>query len=256
VLTGAFADEVASCYAGTASLTEGYVARLTMLGGSDPSFGTNGVYRDPRAVQSEEPAIDPFGRIVYLDRTSSRCGHGESDESVLAGLDTSGHLDPAFGSAGYADIPFSGSSSLAIDGAGRILLLGSTSHPGEHSAQLLRLLPNGVPDPTFGVGGGVSTPYTQHARFRAVGVDGRGRPLLVGFRDKSGHSRFLLRRLTTAGRADRSFGRDGSVLAGFGHHSDSDGEEVIAAPGGGILASGTTSAAGSGIGLARYQSGR
>ncbi|HKT83653.1 MAG TPA: hypothetical protein VJQ84_07430 [Solirubrobacterales bacterium] len=254
VITGAFANRVGACYAGLRSLTEGYVARLTAQGSPDSTFGASGVYRDSRAVQSEEPTVDPFGRILYLDRTSSLCGHGESDEAALASLDANGHPDPTFGSAGYVSL--SGPASIAVDGGGRILLLESLIYSDQPSAHLLRLLPSGAADVTFGKGGVIAIPTTSRFQLQAVGVDGRARPLLAGFKGPAKHRKFLLRRFTARGKGDRSFGRNGSALTGFGRRSNSEAEEVLAIPGGRLLVGGSTSVGSSEIGVASYLNGR
>jgi uncharacterized delta-60 repeat protein len=144
------------------------------------------------------------------------------------------HLDESFGDRGTAIIAIQGepdgSSSdldrdrgqvMTVDAEGRILFGGETWNeaiPGFDFA-LVRLLSDGTLDPSFGVGGKLSTPLATRARVRGIRVDRAGRIVVAAF---DGDDRFSLFRFTESGELDPSFGQNGSVLtdifAASGHN--------------------------------------
>jgi uncharacterized delta-60 repeat protein len=260
VVSGAFVYEVSSCYAGTGDLSHGYIARLTANGDPDSSFGGNGVYADPRGIQAQEPTIDASGKILYLTRTSSLCGHGALDDTELTALDPDGQVNQSFGSSGHASLPFWIPPSFTVDRFGRILLLAypNVGQDETRTRQIMRLRPRGSIDPSFGRAGIATVPVSDSAMLSTISVDERGRPLLAGTwgEERRGPERFLLKRLTSSGQADRRFGRKGSVTTRLARVTGGKAEEVISDHGlitvvGAANSRGTTA-----VGLTRYRGGR
>ena len=141
-----------------------------------------------------------------------------ADRQRIFRVEKSGRLDPQFGQGGYVTVEAPNGHLLtphdiAIDPAGRILVAADVQDAGaqpektpgldEHGfplhgpplsrAAVLRLLPNGAPDPSFGSGGIVESTVnapapsyegrsyaTPSVRGLAVASDPQGRPILSG----------------------------------------------------------------------------
>ena len=264
LITGAVVTEVASCYSGTRDLSSGYVVRLSPKGVVDSSFGVNGILLDTAAIQAESPMIDRFGRLIYTGAITDLCGHGEIEETEVVALKANGRSDPSFGAGGRVQIEAFWPESSAIDGRGRILLLAhDTYFEGRPIHNLvLRLNPHGVADPTFGQNGQASFPLPHNTTISALGVDGRGRPLLAGVarRGAARPSRFLVVRVAKGGKIDRGFGHDGSVTTGFRRKAGARADQVLVDGRGRILVSGVFNDPRyffpTGVALARYSAGR
>ncbi|WP_239292764.1 hypothetical protein [Candidatus Nitrotoga sp. 1052] len=143
-------------------------------------------------------------------------------------------LDSSFGSSGIVRIGVpSGAedtpSASALQRDGKLLLAGWTV--GRHShAFVLRLLPNGVPDATFGQNGvalfDLPNGYGYTIQQLEQGADGS---ILI---NRSGANDHVLTRLTAAGVLDTSFGTQGffSMASGYGAPAS-----FVQQPDGGLL---------------------
>lgn len=142
--------------------TTGKVVRLLPNGTPDVTFGTagvaSGIFVTALALQSD-------GSVVYL-------AGGEYRALILRRLTSSGVPDPTFGSGGEVVFPtvYDGFSpyeenglALLVRADDRIVVAGAHEWMGwDHSDEiyLRRFLPDGSPDPTFGIGGKVYAPIT------------------------------------------------------------------------------------------------
>lgn len=113
-----------------------------------------------------------------------------------------GRLDPTFGSGGLArlasDVRGPAHAVFPLPG-GKVLTAGQTSND---TIVVTRLTSAGAPDPTFGTGGRTTTSVRAAGGFGALGLDGSGRPVVVG---ASGGS-LAVQRLTADGANDPSWG--------------------------------------------------
>lgn len=226
------------------------------VGGLDPAFGEGGITTTPLDLAARqgyaEIGVGPDGSPVV--------GEGGGYRGFLVRFDPDGSLDTIFGEGGKLLLSPENRTveritggvkerhfrprDLVVDGQGRLLVFGSESdarrsfYPGtimaekvlESRAVVLRLTPEGEPDPSFGDGRGfVRSAFGLRTEFPvgfpsvatvAGGVDSRDRPVLiagvattVGGCYAKGHLGTLPRavvRLTESGRIDRSFaGGDG-----------------------------------------------
>jgi uncharacterized delta-60 repeat protein len=133
---------------------------MSATGELDQGFGHGG-FSTPLSENAYAVAIESTGRIVIA-------GHdGPNFDFALAGLDTNGSLDPAFGNAGEVTTSFDGlhsyAVSLAIDSADRIAAAGSAwAQQGATcctSFAVARYTPAGTLDSSFGTGGKVATTH-------------------------------------------------------------------------------------------------
>jgi uncharacterized delta-60 repeat protein len=182
-------------------------------GDLDPVFGTGGKvttdfgggFADAYAVARQRD-----GKIVAVGHTTVAVG----DDFALARYRPDGSLDTTFGVGGTVTTDFFGvfdhANAVAIQRDGRIVAAGSAfsgSLPGRDDFALARYRTDGSLDPSFGVGGKVTTSISQFSRAWAVAVQRDGRILAAGFAS----GRFALARYTRDGTLDPSFGTAGIV---------------------------------------------
>jgi len=203
-------------------------------GDLDPSFSTDGKawYDWPGTlVQAETTAVLAFhdGSVV----TAGWVDNGNDDRDfALVRFTPAGIPDPAFGSGGAVQHTFdavAGGDDRAVGvfdaGAGRLLVVGSVDVGPSQPYRLpglLRLLPNGDPDPAFGTGGrrlldvhpfGAAASFNFKVARRAPD----GRILVAGYCSNCGNGGppdMVVLRLTAQGDPDPGFGNAG--WANFG----------------------------------------
>ena len=185
--------------------------RFNADGNRDTSFGAGGsvvVSTMYAPVPNTAIAVQPDGKTlvagISIDPSPGLQVRG--DEVLLMRLETTGALDASFGQGGVVRIlrnegAFLIGAKIALRGDGKILVLGVWG-------QVLRLLPNGAPDSTFGEGGAAHDVYGG-----AVAVQSNGKVVVAGFSPPiNGASNFTLWRLASDGLPDSSFGSGGTGM--------------------------------------------
>jgi uncharacterized delta-60 repeat protein len=200
------------------------VAGFTASGSPDPSFGTGGqvqlIFWDPAGASSAgmtSLAVTADGKITgsgHLDYIGSG-GHGSAG---VFRLDSSGQLDPGFGTAGHVELarpdangvlPFWCPAGMVIDSAGRITITGDGTGVASRSkgaVRTVRITASGQPDTSFGPGGDgwvVTDGVSDGTQPLAGAAATAGGGLAVGV------GNWMLG-LTSAGLADTQFGSSGS----------------------------------------------
>ena len=202
---GGFQDEVHALtidssgrivVAGTAQFTafshEFVIARLNTDGTPDSTFDGDGKATIPftngNTDMSCGMAIDGNGRIVVVGTSSQ--------DFAVARLNTDGSLDKSFIGGGATFVPFNVDSffnddrgaSVAIDGSGRIILVGTAEvSRSAYDFAIARLKTDGTPDPTFSSDGKVTVPFNIGGNSdgddyaSSVLIDGSGRIVVAGF---------------------------------------------------------------------------
>ncbi len=137
--------------------------RLNSDGSDDLLFGTDGLSLD---YDHNNMLID----ILILDDNSILCaGHNTNSPNspnsnpqlVLSKFTSDGQLDLSYGVNGHQVILLELAdryqvTQIALDEQGRIVTIGSTQGSSSQTNALLRILPNGIIDSTFGINGEVS----------------------------------------------------------------------------------------------------
>lgn len=165
--------------------------------------------------------------------------------SITPAFAQAGHLDPSFGSGGVVtnNAPFTEFAGAALAPNGDIIVAGATSEV----ATILRFLPNGTPDPSFGTSGVVSLPapssfFLGESFPLSLAVQSNGEILITyyAFNNTSTESESLLLRLTTSGVLDTTFGSGGQVPLTFPVPASWSASvtEILAQPDGKILVTG------------------
>jgi uncharacterized delta-60 repeat protein len=162
-----------------------------------------------------------------------------------------GDANAGFGTGGTLTIDFTGTEDqlggIARQPDGRIVGVGSTLIANQFGAKdpaLVRILPNGAPDPSFGIGGRVTMHWPQSFFSILVGVriQPDGKILASGWSDsnvpatESFNQQFALARFNTDGSPDTSFGNGGLVVTDLNQYYDfafgvalqADGKIVVA----------------------------
>jgi len=130
------------------------LARYEPDGSLDPSFGTGGkVTTNPKLYYYGGPTAFQHGKILVAGSTSKN-GNTKPWFPILARYDASGVLDSTFGQHGFAEIKrqLGAPTAMLAQNDGKILI-------AEGSSSIVRLLPNGRLDTSFGSGGIALLPY-------------------------------------------------------------------------------------------------
>jgi uncharacterized delta-60 repeat protein len=159
-----------------------------------------------------------------------------------------GDLDATFGTGGKVLVDFAQSTDLAEDVAlqpdGKLVVVGTTYTGNDFSDEdfaVLRLLPDGTPDPSFGVNGRVTTDFPGLAAVASsavvqpdgkIVVAGGAYPLFTFLGD------MVVVRYLSDGARDESFGVGGIVITTFPGQG-SYAFDVALQPDGKIVAAGT-----------------
>lgn len=232
VLAGSTTETKPSCGLFVTCRETPALARFTAGGALDPGFGSGGLVR-LEAVGAGLTRSREMG-VIGLSRRNGGgllASGGAGPTAFLAALRSDGSPDPAFATGGFAlhrvtRIPSVGTSDVVVDRQGRVLVAGLTDS-GIASAipqgAVIRYLPNGALDRSYGGGGYAFAGGSYSPEEPTIAIDRRGRALV-------GHWNSLAR-LTPRGEADSSFGRNGAVRLPQGMTVTS----VLALKGGKIL---------------------
>jgi len=267
VLTGTRTRMVGPCRASSNLVyADAFAARLDAAGGLDQSFGDGGIARMFDIARIGSPVLDSEDSLYVTTPYGGRGPCTEPRYDRLVGhLGASGQPDTGFGEGGWISLPFphrtvAVTSALGPDDS--LILVESrwAKKPARRVVKVRRLLADGALDDRFGRNGvaTLSAP-SRTLEAAAATVDSAGSILVTGTAAnlrKPKQRRFFLGRLTASGRPDRSFGRGGLTVTGWGKGAEAVGSSVLLQPGRAVVA-GTASSKifsnGSGLVLAGYR---
>ena len=217
------------------------LSRYTSGGTLDPIFGVRGKVETDlgsrSGAASSGVALQADGKIVTA-------GYSSLPHLAAARFTTRGALDAGFGSAGIVVTPVGGWSEaggVAIQPDRRIVVAASASL-SKRGVQLavVRYLPNGRVDTSFGVNGTVVTNFAVNGR-PAIAIQPDGK--IVVACGVGNPRRFGLARYDARGALDPTFGDGGKVRTRFAEASTAhavalqgDGKIVVAGSSGGDFA--------------------
>ncbi len=247
------------------------VTRLTQDGEPDESFAEDGTeVADFGGIDSaRDVAIGPGETVVVGGLTGEEVipddPDGWNEDVAVARFRENGELDPGFSGDGLQTMGLSGpderADAIAVLDDGSVVAAGRRYDSGTGDTLVLRLAPNGEPDPMFGANGERSFDLAGRRggpdAALDLEVDASGRIVVGGFATTSSRRRsldFAFARLLPNGRRDRSLSRDGRVSTDLGGR---DIAEAVALDGRGrITLVGPTERRGDAeTGLARYRAG-
>jgi uncharacterized delta-60 repeat protein len=205
--------------------TDFALARYNGDGTLDSSFGANGKittevlhhYNEAFAI-----AIQTDGKIVAAGGAGD---FSTSDGFALVRYNSDGSLDSSFGNRGKVTTAFDGSESeayaIAIQSDGMIVAGGYVEGMPSHFA-LARYNPNGKLDKSFGVGGKVTTSFSNFGvKASSMAIQPDGKIVLAGYAGaQDGRIDFALARYNSDGSLDSTFGASGKVTTDLFGQSD------------------------------------
>jgi uncharacterized delta-60 repeat protein len=204
---------------GQTYLTDRYafvVARYLPNGMLDDSFGTNGVTVTSIGdgdAKARAVAIQPDGDIVVAGLSTRS---GREMFTVARYVEKTGQLDPTFGDDGVVVTPvgtgWSAAHGVGIQPNGTIVAVGFAQATPDTRFAIVRYDRFGVPDPTFGVEGVVTTLSAPGADIaNAVHIISDDAILVVGTSQRAGgNADVLLARYKGSGALDGAFGTNGT----------------------------------------------
>ncbi|HJU40718.1 MAG TPA: hypothetical protein VJ724_14200 [Tahibacter sp.] len=233
------------------------LARLNADGSVDTGFGNTSIpgvavlpdiAPDSRIQAIHAMHVLDDGRVVAA---GTALAHAPATGFVVR-LDAAGNVDATFGTQGFTKIAYLDVTALAVDTQGRIVVLGNDREDFARGfGKLVRLTPDGAPDPTFDGDGVLPVEWDGRDsanQFDALAI-GAGDAIVVGGSVDTGDgpdSVFALARIaadgtydpTFAGTGHRTFGAD-DIVSPVNHV-----ERVVVAADGAIAFSGQYTNAG------------
>lgn len=191
--------------------------------------------------------IDVFAVALQADDKIVVAG-SKNNTFGLARYNPDGTLDPSFGSGGVVEtLVFSqqsraSASAVAIQPDGKIVAAGYVTISGGDDFALVRLLPNGAPDPTFSGNGRAYSDFDDGDDWAsAIAIQADGRIVVAGaVYDRetlaSDDFDFGVMRFNPDGALDPTFSGDGKTNIGFGE--DDYGTAIALQPDGKIIVAG------------------
>ena len=205
-----------------------------VAGDLDPAFGEAGSFSTivlgafeliGRAV-----AVQPDGKIVVAAQL-----HGGIDDVdiVVYRLLPDGYPDGGFGGAVSDFSPLDIPADIAVQGDGKIVVVGTAVNGASAQGFVARFNANGTVDTGFGAGGKFIMPSGDPSSWNAVALQADGKIVVAG----QVGDQFTVARFTAAGALDSGFDGDGlasAAIAGYSWAEDVavNGEGKIVAVGG------------------------
>lgn len=240
-----------SCFLALLILFAISTARAQNGGDIDPGFGDAGRVIE-NLGQSYELAygavVQPDGKII----TVGDLWTGLNDYVFVARHNADGTLDSTFATNGFAqfgsdttDLLPTGGGALQADG--KILVAGLALVHNGLRGFMLRLLPDGTPDPGFGNNGLVVYNTGTTSRFYAVAAAPGGRILAAGSVSTGAGSNSAVVRFLNDGSLDPDFGDNGLAEVAVNTFTTDIFYSLAFFPNGDILATGASNIVGTGV---------
>jgi uncharacterized delta-60 repeat protein len=196
-----------------------YVARYNIDGSIDENFGVNGkvIIRKVQGVTAfatKTIIVQPDNKILVLGYFAP--GNFYSHVGIIR-LNQDGLFDSSFGTNGFVLTSISKWSDvlggMVLQPDGKIVVAGNKEvapdQPGPDF--ILRYLPNGSPDESFGNKGQVFTYYTSNVTIGAVALQADGK-IVTGEISGTSTRQFQLVRYKSNGFLDSAFGVNGVAI--------------------------------------------
>ncbi len=199
-----------------------FVTRHNTNGALDNSFDGNGIlsWNVGANAIAYSVTIQPDGAILVT-------GSGNDEKDIVIGrILANGQLDTTFDGDGYTIIDLQSKIDTAmkvlLQSDLKIIVAGYTEvSKNDEDIVILRLLPNGSLDSSFGSAGKtiVSTGANEDRIYDAL-LDRSGRILLAGHTGLKSNADSLVARISPDGTVDTSFGKNGVAIVAAGSAND------------------------------------
>ncbi len=213
---------VAAGYSAVGNTPRYSAVQLLPNGQLDPAFGNGGkVLLRPIGTNNRDVSrglvIQSDGKLVLAGYSTDAGIRKYSAVRLLS----DGSLDVTFGTGGTVLVTPIGNGgndlcfSLALQPDGKLVLAGFSLNGIQNFYSVVRLLPDGTLDTSFGIGGKVLLTGIGNAgndRVNAVKIQSDGKIVLAGFSVNGIQTLCSAARLLPNGTLDTSFGNNGTVL--------------------------------------------
>ena len=217
---------VGSTYLNTAAYAFA-LARYNTDGSLDTTFDTDGkvttiLGSSGNSSHAYDVAVQTDGKIVVVgDATNT----GNNVDFAVARYNTDGSLDTTFDTDGMVTTAIGSGHDIgygaAIDGNGKIVVVGYSSNGTDNDVAVVRYNTNGSLDTTFGTGGKVTTDFGSGNDIGyGVAIDSNGKIVVVGSANNGTNDDFAVIRYNVDGTLDTAFDTDGKLTTAFGSGND------------------------------------
>lgn len=233
--------------------------QILLVGDLDQTFDSDGKVTTELNSGNDDFAyavtIQPDGKIIVVGDTDN----GTNTDFGVVRYNTNGSLDTSFGSGGKATIPFGTGfdfvNSVAVQSDGKIILAGYTETAANNiDFALIRLESNGIPDPTFGINGKVTTDIGGiEDRIIGLVLQSDGKIIAAGSTDNGVQADVALARYNSDGTLDTSFDTDGIVVTSFSNLDEFSSDVAVQSDGKIVITGESENGANTDFFTARYQ---
>lgn len=216
------------------------IARYNPDGSQDNTFGVEGIVTSPigKIDVASSIAIQKDGKIIAAGYAEV---DGNGEDFAMARYNPNGGLDASFGINGIVTTNIGSSldraRSISLQEDGKIILSGYSHLIGSYDFTLVRYIPNGGLDPSFGTNGIVITPLESlYSSINSSVIQSDGRIIVAGTSGKGNDIDFTVARYQQDGDLDNTFGNNGILITPVGNSEDiaqsvimqNDGKIVVA----------------------------
>lgn len=215
-------------------------------GALDPTFGEGGKVRinySPLDDRVTALAVQPDGKIVAIG--NSQADLNGSNAAILLRLNADGSPDDGFRNGAQVIDELRSVTDLVLQPDGNIVVAGYAADGYDFNFALVRYQPDGVLDPTFGVGGTVITSFGPGPDLiKSLTLQPDGKLLVTGTAHNGQDGDLALARYQPDGALDATFDQDGKLRLNFAKEwessRDDGGEDILVQPDGKIVVVGYT----------------
>lgn len=199
------------------------VLRFNPSGSLDTAFGTGGLSTfvfGSSTVRCIDVVVLSGGKILTLGYVDNI-----TNDFALVQLNSNGQLDNTFGTGGWVTTDLAGADdygeAIAVQPDGKIIAAGYTGNILTVTQfAMVRYLPSGAIDASFGVNGRVTTAFGGVSdQAYAIALQPDSKILLVG-RANNGTNDFGIARYNNNGMLDSTFDSDGKVTVAIGSNHE------------------------------------
>ncbi|MFZ4765898.1 MAG: choice-of-anchor D domain-containing protein, partial [Roseimicrobium sp.] len=191
------------------------LVRYLADGSLDASFGVNGKVStdlgNGSLDQASAVAVQADGKIVAAGFAQG----GSNEDVALVRYLSDGTLDTSFGTGGKVLTPVGSSddraAAVVVQPDGKIVIAGTTFSGSNSDVLLVRYLPNGSLDTSFGSGGKVITGVGVEDAAFSLALQRNGRLVVAGKASNGLHDDVAVLRYLANGSLDTTFGTGGVV---------------------------------------------